>query len=131
MSLIEWKKEFSVGVAEVDHERQELISLINELHDVIQANGGRDQVLESLGEIFAQISSHFALEEKMMRESRYPALAEHKEDHETLLDELRDIMDDVEDDGSYDESRLADDLERWFSVHFKTHDARLHRPEND
>jgi len=131
MSLIEWKTEFSVGVAEVDHEHQELITLINELHDVIQANGGRDQVLESLGEIFAQISSHFALEEKMMRESRYPALAEHKEDHETLLDELRDIMDDVEDDGSYDESRLADDLERWFSVHFKTHDARLHRPEND
>jgi hemerythrin len=131
MSLIEWKKEFSVGVAEVDHEHQELITLINELHDVIQANGGRNQVLESLGEIFAQISSHFALEEKMMRESRYPALAEHKEDHETLLDELRDIMDDVEDDGSYDESRLADDLERWFTVHFKTHDARLHRPDND
>ncbi len=131
MSLIEWKKEFSVGVAEVDHEHQELITLINELHDVIQANGGRDQVLETLGEIFAQISSHFALEEKMMRESRYPALAEHKEDHETLLDELRDIMDDVEDDGSYDESRLADDLERWFSVHFNTHDARLHRTGHD
>lgn len=131
MSLIEWKKEFSVGIAEVDHEHQELITLINELHDVIQANGGPDQVLESLGEIFAQISSHFALEEKMMRKSRYPALAEHKEDHETLLDELRDIMDNVEDDGSYDEPRLADDLERWFSVHFKTHDARLHRPEND
>ena len=128
MSLIEWKKEFSVGVAEVDHEHQELIALINELHDVIQASGGRDQVLESLGEIFAQISSHFALEEKMMRESRYPAMAEHKEDHETLLDELRDIMDDVEDDGSYDESRLADDLERWFTEHFKTHDAKLHRP---
>jgi len=44
-----------------------------------------------------------------------------------LLDELRDIMDAVEDDGSYDESRLADDLERWFTEHFKTHDARLHR----
>ncbi len=131
MSLIEWKKEFSVGVAEVDHEHQELIALINELHHVIQANGGRNQVLETLGEIFAQISSHFALEEKMMRESRYPALAEHKEDHETLLDELRNIMDDVEDDGSYDELRLADDLERWFTVHFNTHDARLHRPEND
>ena len=127
MSLIEWKEEFNVGVAEVDHEHQQLIVLINELHDVIQESGGRDQVLRSLGEIFAQISSHFALEEKMMRASRYPAMAGHKEDHETLLDELRDIMDEVEDDGSYDEARLADDLERWFSVHFKTHDAKLHR----
>jgi hemerythrin len=126
MSLIEWKKEFNIGVAEVDHEHRQLIVLINELHDVIQASGKRDQVLDSLGEIFAQISSHFALEEKMMRESHYRALAEHKEDHETLLDELRDIMDAVEDDGSYDESRLADDLERWFTEHFKTHDAKLH-----
>ena len=129
MSLIEWKQEFNIGVAEVDHEHRKLIALINELHDVIQVSGRRDQVLDSLGEIFAQISSHFALEEKMMRESHYRALAEHKEDHETLLDELRDIMDAVEDDGSYDESRLADDLERWFTEHFKTHDAKLHLSE--
>jgi len=127
MSLIEWKKEFEVGVAEVDHEHRELIGLINELHEVMKESGDFDQVLESLGEIYAQISAHFALEEKMMRVSRYPAYADHKEDHETLLEDLRDIMDDVEDDGSYNESILANDLERWFSLHFKTHDAKLHR----
>lgn len=126
MSLIEWKKEFEVGVAEVDHEHRELIGLINELHEVMKESGDFDQVLESLGEIYAQISAHFALEEKMMRVSRYPAYADHKEDHETLLEDLRDIMDDVEDDGSYNESILANDLERWFSLHFKTHDAKLH-----
>jgi hypothetical protein len=26
-----------------------------------------------------------------------------------------------------DESRLTDDLDRWFSDHFRTHDAKLHR----
>ena len=36
-------------------------------------------------------------------------------------------MDRVEDDGSYDEARLSAELERWFSEHFRTHDARLHR----
>ena len=30
MSLIEWKSEFSVGNAEVDHEHRELIDLIEE-----------------------------------------------------------------------------------------------------
>jgi hemerythrin len=63
----------------------------------------------------------------MMRRTQYPAYADHKEDHETLLDDLRDIMDDVEDDGVLDESQLTDDLDRWFSDHFKTHDAKLHR----
>ena len=86
-----------------------------------------DRVLAGLGDIYAQISAHFALEEKYMRESRYPEFAAHKEDHEKLLDELRDIMDRVEDDGDYDDERLAHELERWFTEHFRTHDARLHR----
>ena len=127
MSLITWKEEFSVGVAEVDFEHRELIELINSLHDSARPGAGRDAVIESLGEIFAQIASHFALEEKMMRATLYPALLEHKQDHETLLDELRDIMDEVEDDGEYDEAQLSTDLERWFGDHFRTHDAKLHR----
>ena len=127
MSLITWKEEFSVGVAEVDFEHRELIELINSLHSSARPGAGRDAVIESLGEIFAQIASHFALEEKMMRASLYPLFLEHKQDHETLLDELRDIMDEVEDDGEYDEAQLSTDLERWFGDHFKTHDARLHR----
>ena len=127
MSLITWKKEFSVGVAEVDFEHRELIELINSLHAAARPGSGRDAVIESLGEIFAQIASHFALEEKMMRASLYPGFLEHKQDHETLLDELRDIMDEVEDDGAYDEAQLSIDLERWFSDHFRTHDAKLHR----
>ena len=126
MTLIEWKDEFSVGVAAVDHEHRELIALINALHADIGAGASRDTVIESLGEIYAQISAHFALEEKFMRESGYMAYAEHKEDHEILLDDLRDIMDQVEDDGSYGEARLSSDLGFWFSEHFRTHDARLH-----
>ena len=127
MSLIIWKEEFSVGVAEVDFEHRELIELINSLHDSARSGEDRDKVIESLGEIYAQIASHFALEEKMMRLSHYSALPEHKQDHETLLDDLRDIMDEVEDDGEYDEAQLSTDLERWFSDHFRTHDAKLHR----
>ncbi|MCK5325260.1 MAG: hemerythrin family protein [Woeseiaceae bacterium] len=127
MTLIEWKDEFNVGVAEVDYEHRELVALINALHDDMGTGAGRDDIIRSLGEIYAQISAHFALEEKFMRESRYMAYAEHKEDHEILLDDLRDIMDKVEDDGSYGEARLSSDLGYWFSEHFRTHDARLHR----
>ena len=56
----------------------------------------------------------------------YPAYSEHKTDHEALLDALRDIMNEVEDDGEFDQRRLSIDLDRWFSDHFRIHDAKLH-----
>lgn len=127
MSLIEWKDEFSVGVAAVDHEHRELIALINELHDMLGTGATGEQVVETLGEIFAQISAHFALEEKIMRETEYDGYSAHKLDHEALLDELRDIMDRVEFEGRFDEDRLSREMEHWFSEHFRTHDAKLHR----
>jgi hemerythrin len=126
MSLIQWKEDFCVGVVEVDHEHRELVALINSLHNDMGKGASRKAIVDALGEIYAQISAHFALEEKFMRETRYMAYAEHKEDHEILLDDLRDIMDQVEDDGSYNEQQLSKDLSYWFSEHFRTHDARLH-----
>jgi hypothetical protein len=36
-------------------------------------------------------------------------------------------MDEVEADGTFDAVGLSDDLNRWFSDHFSTHDARLHK----
>jgi hemerythrin len=126
MSLIEWREEFSVGVPAVDLEHRDLIDLINDLHGMLGEGASRERIVDTLGEIHAQISAHFALEEKFMRDSDYPAYPAHKADHEALLDELRDIMDRVEDDGSYEESRLSRELERWFTEHFRTHDAKLH-----
>ena len=131
MTVLQWREEFSVGIEEVDHEHRELIELIRTLQQDLQAGADTDRIIDVLGEIYNQIAAHFALEEKMMRKTRYPALADHKQDHETLLDDLRDIMDEVEDDGVLDETQLTDDLDRWFSDHFKTHDAKLHHSAHE
>lgn len=127
MTLIEWKAEFSVGNAAVDHEHRELIDLINSVHEGIREDAGTDCLAEGLGEIYAQIAGHFALEEKLMRDAGYADLTTHKDDHESLLDQLADIIHGVEAGDGYDETALSARLEHWFSGHFSTHDAKLHR----
>ncbi|MCM2310224.1 MAG: hemerythrin family protein [Steroidobacteraceae bacterium] len=127
MTLLQWQDNFSVGVAEVDHEHRELIGLINTLHDALGTERGGERVEAFLGEIFADISAHFALEERVMRERRYDALAEHKADHERLLDQLRDMMDEQADGAQLDDALFGGRLEEWFARHFATHDARFHR----
>ena len=129
MPLLEWKDSYSVGIAAVDHEHRELIDLINTLHEELTASGGGSDQRDAsaiFGDIYKGISSHFALEEKFMREHGYDQLADHKSDHERLLDELRDIMDDCEDGGEGESTELSERLGTWFARHFGTHDARLH-----
>jgi len=126
MTDIQWRPEFSTGVADVDHEHQQLIEWINRtLAAMRQEQAGADDVTELLGEVFARISAHFALEERVMRERAYDQFAEHKQDHERLLDEIRDIMDEHEFSEAAD--HLVERLSAWFGVHFRTHDARFHR----
>lgn len=127
MALLQWNDAFSVGVAEVDHEHREMIELINELHATLVRDSTAPEVEEFLGEVHARIAAHFALEESVMRQKRYDELEAHKTDHEQLLDDIRDIMDAYDEDSHLDEGALAARLSDWFSVHFRTHDARLHQ----
>jgi len=128
MALIEWKDEFATGIAALDHEHREMIGLINQLHDQLAKTGAKGAVTDFLGEIFARISAHFALEETIMREAAYAEYEDHKADHEHLLEEIRDIMDSHDRDAYFEyESILADQLRVWFADHFRTKDARLHR----
>lgn len=128
MALIEWRDEFSIGIPSVDYEHKGMIRMINQLHEELSARPSRDTVADFLGEIHALISAHFALEEKEMREIGYDGFDDHKDDHERLLDEIRDIMDTFEADDTADYAEdLSRRLETWFTEHFRTKDARLHR----
>ncbi len=131
MTLLRWKDGYSVGIDAVDHEHKELIELINRLHDAAASRRSREAVLAFFGDLFKAISAHFALEERFMRERNYAQLQSHKQDHERLLDEIRDIMDDFEEGEELDDFALAQSLDAWFSRHFETHDARLHNALGD
>jgi hemerythrin len=127
VTLLEWRPQYSVGVEEVDHEHRLMIGLINSLHERLGQERSGERVEEFFAEIHADIAAHFALEEKVMRDRHYDALAAHKADHERLLDELREMMDEMAAGAVLDDERLGARLSAWFGGHFQTHDARLHK----
>ena len=131
MALISWKHEFNIGIPSIDAEHRQLIDLINEVHDRLTDEKRPFQVEDFLGEIHARIAAHFALEEKWMKDNDYDQYQGHKADHEKLLDDIRDIMDACDDKENFDEETLSDRLSDWFTGHFATRDARLHRFLNE
>lgn len=128
MTLLEWKDAYRIGIESVDHEHRSLIEMLNQAYDELGGEPSKQEILDFLGEVYAAIAAHFALEERHMCERGYDEYREHKEEHEQLLDEIGDIVDEVR-RGEYAgfDDRLARRLRDWFGEHFKTRDARLHR----
>lgn len=126
MSLLQWKPEYSIGVESMDDEHREMIELINGIYEKLGSEPDVDQIEQCLGEIFGSISMHFALEERLMRNSGCEEYAAHKDDHEELLEQIRDLMDDYIANPQLGAVMLEHGLSDWFAGHFSTFDARLH-----
>ena len=129
MPLIEWKKEFETGIAGIDLEHQELVTMINSFESAIVNKASKNKLLDGLNDLYAAIYSHFTYEESVMERNGYDQYLEHREDHVKLLDEISDITEELEQTAVLNEQRLKEQLNGWFAVHFKTHDARLHKLE--
>ena len=93
MTRLTWKPEYSVCIESVDFEHQEMIELINKIYDAIKDKKNPESIEHFLGEVHSTISAHFALEERVMRRANYDEFEAHKDDHEELLDVIRDLMD--------------------------------------
>lgn len=127
MALIEWQEEFCTGIPGVDHEHRQLINDVNTVYAMIDQKIDKEQVIDSLGDIYGSIAAHFALEEQMMRRYGYDEFEQHKADHDRLLDEIREITDEFESSTELNEPEFKQKLNDWFQLHFKTFDSRLHR----
>lgn len=126
MAFLEWRPEFSVGDPAVDHEHRELIQLVNTAATAIQSDSSVVEVDKAFGDLLRGISAHFAHEERQMQAASYDQSEIHKEDHEHLIDALRDIMDADLHDSDRSAEHLVQLLGDWFTGHFSVHDARLH-----
>ena len=125
MALIEWRESYKTGIRSIDYEHENLIWVINDLMGKLSADCPTEEIVRALGGIHALIEAHFALEEKVMRDIRYTGYQAHKEDHDRLLDELREIMEGAGGGGDFKKT-LGEAVNDWFTVHFSTFDKDFH-----
>lgn len=85
---IEWKDEYSVGVARFDENHKKLCAMINELHAGILQSHEKDLQKSVLKNLLEYATTHFADEEWFMKEYGYPDMASHKQEHEEFWDRL-------------------------------------------
>lgn len=126
--FLEWTEEYRLGVEMLDYEHQDLFARLNELNAELSRHDERETIEACLGEIYARMQAHFALEERFMLEQKFPDYAAHKKEHDELLDEFMEFMMRFELDATltYDEAEQAT-LKHWVVDHVRTSDLALGR----
>jgi hemerythrin-like metal-binding protein len=90
--FITWTEKMSVGVALLDDDHKKLIALLNDLHDGIAAGRGTERLGRVLDGLVGYVVAHFAHEEEFFAQTKYPAAAEHIQEHRALTKLVLDVQ---------------------------------------
>jgi len=125
-TLFKWDESFLIGIDELDHEHKVLIDDINRLHDELARHDQKSQIKKCLGDIYARMQAHFALEEHVMKEHDYKFFDEHKREHDEFLDSYTEQMLQILNDTSVSsDTPIEDTLKRWVMDHIITSDRKM------
>jgi hemerythrin len=84
---LEWTAALAVGHSDIDAQHQELFRRASRLITAIRA-GDRTEVGPTVAFLSSYAATHFASEEKLMREAGYPGLSVHAHEHQAFVAEL-------------------------------------------
>ena len=125
-TLFIWDDSFLIGIEELDHEHKVLIDDINRLHEELARHDEKSEIERCLGDIYARMQAHFALEEHLMKERGYEFFDEHKREHEALLNSYtEDMVQFLNDTGVSASTSIEDSLKHWIVDHILTSDKKM------
>ena len=88
---MQWTKDLSVGVDEIDNQHKELFNRINDLVAAIKQHRCKDEIDGTLKFLEEYAATHFAYEEHAMKDFHYPEYPQHKAHHARYLKNLSEL----------------------------------------
>ena len=123
MVNLNWAEEISSGVAQIERQHQNLLSLIRDLRGMINNSARSGELISLLTEFSRFVEEHFEYEEQILGLAGYIKSEQHKSEHDAILQKLNEIT------GSTMEHKLSDMQEsvisifNWFEQHLIKEDA--------
>ncbi len=124
MALFEWNAGYSVQVPSIDVQHKKLVGMVNDLHDARIAGKGNQVVGEILKGLIEYTKTHFAYEEKLMRDIGFPDLDSHKKLHSDLLNQVNEVWKKFEVGQKALSGEVFDFLKDWLINHIQGSDMK-------
>jgi hemerythrin len=124
MGLFHRSSGYSIFIPEIDAEHKTLIRLAGELETAL-ASGARRARGEVLLALVSHIQNHFAHEERLMRASRYDALAWHKGQHDGARRQVKRFIKRIEEGDRTAGAEMLQYLAGWLQGHISVTDRMM------
>jgi len=122
--LITWSDALSVNDPEIDSQHQQLIGMINDLHEAMRE--GKTQSI--MGNLFNRLieytAKHFSYEEKRMKDCGYPNLVEHKAKHADLVKQVIALQGKFHSGSQHINMKVMNFLKEWITNHIQKGDKK-------
>ncbi len=127
MKKITWTESLSVGIDLIDDQHKTWITHFNKAVDALASHHHPEQIIKTLEFLVDYTGTHFATEEKHMKASKYPYMAEHLGKHQELSETLTNLVTDFEEEGVTDDlsDYINTFLNNWLIDHIKTIDTKF------
>ena len=131
---INWSKEYSVNVAEIDNQHKYFIEIMNELYDAMLAKNSNKKIQEIFKKLVWYAGVHFKTEEKYFDKFHYELANEHKKEHKKLsakIKEFKILYKEKAQDTFETTDKLIDFLENWLVDHLANQDKKYSKYFNE
>ena len=91
MSDLIWDATLSVEVDEIDEDHRRLVDLFNLLNHAVEEGEAPDYIEALLEELINCTVWHFSHEERLMLKHRFQGYADHKAEHQALLEAAKEL----------------------------------------
>ncbi len=117
-----WSERYSVNIAELDRQHQGFFAVINKLNDALATGEGAAVTNSILQRLVEYARTHFAAEETLMTQYKFPALLTHCAEHDRFTRLVAKFLEDYRAGKSGVPVSLLLFLQTWLKEHILVSD---------
>lgn len=92
MPIVSWSEEFNVNVKIIDDQHQQMLDIVNGLHNAVEACAEKTILEKLLINLYEHTRDHFSTEDELMKAHDYPGYENHLHEHRVLLQHLDNLV---------------------------------------
>lgn len=125
MPLIEWKKEYEIGIAKIDNQHKKIIQIVNQAIEYQFSKQNENEIEEIFDDLQNYIREHFKTEEEYMLMHQYPGYDRQRNEHQQFIDRLFQAQREYYKTGHVTSINVFNFVWDWFSQHILLLDKQL------